>query len=465
MRAATLVRVTMIVMFVASIGVAGTTVVMSTAQTLLGQTLAPSDAGEQAQAAPTLPDQPVQADPLERQLRPYQVRLNSAGELEGRVNIVNPATGEVSTAQEMTITFLQRGTVVAQRRPGIDGNFQVPLAPGVYSVVGAGPDGYIAYAMHVLPAELTVDNGAAGETQPVAFQEVLSQLSIDTVAVPVTDLPMVVNLARNNIPPELLSPTPSGEGLVPGLPLAPEERHELPQTPDVALNGHQVQIGEDGRLVGRMHRLNQNGEPVRIRRLNVFLVRDNQVLAQAPVSELGRFEFFDVAEGVYSFVAAGMDGLAAFTMQAVSGPDLAGVPDELDFSFVAANGEANAAATTDPESTGYAVNAAESTNQQQGGAGPLAEGSGFPGGGGGVGGGGGTAGGGGFGGGDSGWLAALIAGGIGAGVGYALADDDDDTRRQPPVVSPANPGGAGGFGGGFGGGGGVGGGMQLQNAF
>lgn len=439
MRAATLVRVAMIVMFVASIGVAGTTVVMSTAQTILGQTLAQSDAGDQAEAPPTLPDQPVQADPLDRQLRPYQVRLNPAGEVEGRVNIVNPVTGEVSTAQEMTITFLQRGTVVAQRRPGIEGQFQVALAPGVYSVVGSGPDGYIAYAMHVLPAELTVENGAASETEPVAFQEVLSELAIDTVAVPVTDLPMVVNLARNNIPPELLSPTPSGDALTPGLPITPEEDAEFTnQQADVSLDGHQVQIREDGRLVGRMHRINQNGEPVRIRRLNVFLVQDNQVIAQAPVSELGRFEFFDVAEGVYTFVAAGMDGLAAFTMQAVSGPDLAGVPDEMDFSFVAANGEANAAATTDPESTGFAVNAAQSTGEQAGvpGMTPLGE-PGFAGGGGGVGGGtgGGAAGGGGFGG-ESGWLAALIAGGIGAGIGYALADDDDDGRR---VVSPAQP--------------------------
>jgi hypothetical protein len=434
MRAVTLVRVAMIVMFVASLGVAGTTVVMTTAQTLLNQ----ADAGDALQAPAGQSEQPVQADPLERQLRPYQVRLNPAGELEGRVNVVNPATGEVSTAQAMTITFLQRGTIVAQRSPGIDGTFQVALPPGVYSVVGSGPDGYIAYAMHVLPAELTVENEAAGQTQPVAFQEVLSTLSIDTVAVPVTDLPMVVNLARNNIPPELLSPTPSGEALSQGLPISPEESAEFNQQPDVALEGHQVQIREDGRLVGRMHRINQNGEPVRIRRLNVFLVRDNQVIAQAPVNELGRFEFFDVAEGVYSFVAAGMDGLAAFTMQALSGPNLAGVPDEMDLSFVTADGESNAAATTDTESTPFAVDAAQNTGQQAGVPGMQPLGEPGLGGGGGVGGGpgGGAAGGGGVGGGESGWLAALIAGGIGAGIGFALADDGDD-RRSP--VSPAQP--------------------------
>lgn len=430
MRAATLVRATMIVMFVASIGLAGTTVVMTTAQTMLGQV------SEQPQAAPQiLPEQPVQADPLERQLRPYQVRLNAAGELEGRVNVVNPATGELGTAQEMTIAFLQQGRVVAQRSPGIEGRFQVPLPPGVYSVVGSGPDGYIAYAMHVLPAELTVDNGEAGETQPVAFQEVLSELAIDTVAVPVTDLPMVVNLARSNIPPELLGPNASGSGST-GQPITIDERSQFGQNPDVSLTGHQVQVQEDGRLIGRMHRMDQNGEPVRIRRLNVFLVRDNQVVAQAPVDELGRFEFFDVQDGIYSFIAAGMDGLAAFTMQAVSGPDLADViPDQL--SFVAANGEANAAATTDEGSTRYAVDSAQTSGEQAGVPGmtpPPGEGMAGGAGSGSAGTTGGGATGGGFGGGGE-FLGPLIAAGIGAGLGYALADDDNDNR----VVSPSQP--------------------------
>jgi hypothetical protein len=438
MRAATLVRASLIVMFVASIGLAGTTVVMTTAQTLLGQV------GEESEAAPFVlpkqlvqPEQPVQADPLERQLRPYQVRLNSAGEIEGRVNIVSPETGELGSAQEMSIAFLQQGRVIAQRNPGLEGRFQVQLAPGVYSVVGSGPDGYIAYGMHVLPAELTVEDGAAGETQPVAFQEVLSELSIDTVAVPVTDLPMVVNLARSNIPPELLSPNPSGPAVTPGQLITPEENAQfLNRSPDVSLAGHQVQIQEDGRLIGRMHRMDQNGEPVRIRRLNVFLVRDNQVIAQAPVNELGRFEFFDVQDGIYSFVAAGMDGLAAFTMQAVSGPNLAGVPNEL--SFVAANGEANAAATTDEGSTPYAVDAAQTTGEQAGVPGmtpPPPQGGAAGGGAGTTGASGGAAGGGGFGG-ESGLFGALLGAGIGAALGYAAANDDDDNNVTSPSQAP-----------------------------
>jgi len=438
MRAATLVRVSLVVLCLASIGVAGTTVVMKTAESLLGQTeiTVPVRTADRVEAV-----QAVQADQLERQLRSYQVRLNPAGQLEGRVNIVNPQTGMVGTAREMTIAFLQDGNVVAETRPGLEGRFEIALPPGVYSVVGAGPDGYVAYGVQVLPAELTVDSGEPG-TQPVAaYQEVVEELAIDSVAIPVTDLPAVASLARSNIPPGLLEPVASGPGAVPGEPIGPQYDAENPdRRKDVALEGHQVQIRPDGQLIGRVHRINQNGEPTRIRRLNVFLVQNNQVIAQAPVDELGTFSFFDVDEGVYSFVAAGMEGLAAFTMQAVSGPDLAdNVADEIHLVAAGKNNMAGqgAAAMVGADSLGFALNAMGNGDNGLGPGGePLGPEGGGAGGGENVGSGSGMAGGGGgAGGGGQGALAALLGAGIGAAIGYAAADDDDNNR----VVSPDTP--------------------------
>lgn len=430
MRAATLVRVSLVVLCLASIGVAGSTVVMKTAESLLGQTTITIPVRTAVRV------EPVQADQLERQLRSYQVRLNPAGQLEGRINVINPLTGGIGTAQEMTVAFLQNGDVVAESRPGSDGRFAVTLPPGVYSVVGAGPDGYVAYAVSVLPAELTVDSGEPG-TQPVAaYQEVVEELAINSVAVPVSDLPVVAGLARSNIPPELLQPVASGEGAVPGPPIGPEYDAENPdQRKDVALEGHQVQIRPDGQLIGRVHRINQNGEPTRIRRLNVFLVQNNQVVAQAPVDELGTFSFFDVDEGVYSFVAAGMEGLAAFSMQAVSGPDLAGnVADEIHLVAAGANMSGQGAGglvggddlkyAVDSMGNGEGPPGAPPVPPPAGGAGAGTVGTGS-----------GAAGGGGFAGGDSGWLAALIGAGIGAGIGIAAADDDNNNV----VISPNVP--------------------------
>lgn len=441
MRAASLVRISLVLMFVASIGMAGTTVIMKTAEILIAET----DLSGTTDAV-----QEVQVDQLERQLRSYQVRLAGDGTLPGRVSIIDPLTGQVATAREMTIAFLQNGSVVSEIHPGIEGRFQVSgLLPGVYSVVGYGPDGYIAYSLHVLPAELTVDHRSADGTQQVAFQEIEEEFAIDSVAVPTTDLPTVTSLAQSNIPPELLQPNPSGPGATPGASIADQYDQEHPdQRRDVALSGHQVRIQPDGTLTGRVHRINQNGEPTRIRRLNVFLVQNNAVVAQAPVDELGTFRFYEVPEGIYSFVAAGMEGMAAFTMQAVSGPDLAGVADELILPVSMQGGEGGGGGgVVGGEDLPYAYGAAGGSgdNDDGGGSGAFGDGAGGPGGeggggegggGGGTGGGGGgpAGGGGGPGGGSSGFGEILALAALGLG-GFALAEADDDNRR----ISNPNP--------------------------
>lgn len=445
MRAATLVRIAAVVMFAASIGVAGTTVVMNTASTVFGQVELDSTAeGPQLQA--------VQADQLERQLRSYQVRLAGDGSLNGRINVIDPRTGAMGTAQEMTIALLQDGNVVHEVHPGLEGKFQVSgVQPGVYSVVGSGPDGYVAYAMQVLPAELTVDNRIPNGLEPVAFQEVQDELAIDSVAVPTSDLPTIVTLAETHIPAELLQEEPSGTGFNPAESIAEQYHAENPlNREDVALAGHQVRIQPDGRLTGRVHRLDQNGEPTRIRRLNVFLVQNNQVVGQAPVDELGTFNFYDVADGVYSFVAAGVEGMAAFTMQAISGPELTGVADELILPVSTNAGMAGAGVggVVGGADLGYAFGQAQGGGGQGGTGGgtgatgeagtPGGEGSGSGGGGTSGAAGDGTAGGGAAGTGESGLAELLAAGALIAG---AVALSEDDGRGQP--ISPANPGGRG----------------------
>ena len=337
MRATSLLRIVFVLAMLGSISVAGTAVVWSTAERILSTTTSDAD------TAPAEDLEPVQAGDLDKRLRSYRVRLRADGRLPGRINVIDPVTGLVSPAREMTIALLQNGEVVTEFHPGIDGVFEAEgVTPGVYSLVGHGEEGYIAYGLEVLPAEFNVDNQEADGTHQVAYQVVQDELQIDSLAVPPTDGPSVLHLANEHLPQEIVAAAreiAAGAESAPPPPFA-GGREELGQfednpaddtIPAANLRQHAIRLAPDGSLTGRMRSLNpQSGQPVRFRRLNVFLVRNNEIVAQAPVTPLGVFTLPDLDEGLYSFVAAGTEGFTAFSIRTVSdfvaGPD---TPDEL----------------------------------------------------------------------------------------------------------------------------------------
>ena len=334
MRFASLVRVTLVVLFLGSISAAGTAVVWSGGEHVLTQLA--TDIGIIRPAVHSN----VQTDDLEKSLRSYRVRLRADGRLPGRINIVDPDTGEPAFAKDLTIAFVQHGKVVAEVHPGFDGAFEAEgVAPGVYSLVGHGPDGYIAYGLEVLPAELTVDNRSAVEMSLVAFQEIQEELQIDSLAIPPADGPMVLQLAREHLPPEVVSGGSGSVGFVaPSTSFAPEIQlvkqvvedeapqleapgfaPEPPDAPSASLKQNKIRLSPDGTLTGRMRSLDpRSGELVRFRRLNIFLVRDNRIVAQAPVSPLGVFTIPHLGDGRYSFAAAGTEGFAAFSIHTIT---------------------------------------------------------------------------------------------------------------------------------------------------
>lgn len=275
------------------------------------------------------------ADALEKSLRNYRIRLAQDGFLSGRIHVVDPQTGTAAPLTDLTLSFVQNGKEVARSQPDQEGVFEVRgLKPGVYSLVGAGPGGYIAYGLQALPPvgvpepkveARTVSGPGVVPVRPAFFQEVVERLQIDSLAVPPRDYATVARLMRSYIPATILSAQPGGE--LPKLAQPAERREQDQESPDpnaddpvsTVLQRHSVQIRSDGSLVGRTRRIHpETGKPTRLRRLNVFLVRDNAIVAQAPVTETGTFTFRSVAPGLYSFVAAGLEGFAAFSVQAVA---------------------------------------------------------------------------------------------------------------------------------------------------
>jgi hypothetical protein len=383
----------------------------------------PNEPPANALPANTLPSDavtPEESGALEKQLRSYRVRLADDRTLSGQVNVFDPATGSVMAMNDIRVLFLQNGVIKARTTPGTDGVFKLALEPGVYAIVATGPRGYAAYGLQALAPEAT------SVVHTAAFQEITDTLQINTLAIPSRDFGTAKRLARTYIPRELLdkSDDAGGDGLG-----EETEAPPLEAAPETSLDGHSVSV-RDGVLLGRMRRLHpQTGKPLKIRRLNAFLVQNNSVLAQASVNESGFFKFKNVDPGVYSFVAAGADGLAAFSFQAINSTVASkDTPNELTLvSFQGGDGASGS--TTGSENAGAATDAigGEGDDDGTGGAG---EGAGEGAGGGGTGGG--TGGGGGVGGGGDGLLGALIGAGVGAAIGAALADDDDDNKPSTP---------------------------------
>lgn len=283
-------------------------------------------------------------DQLEKKPRTYRIRLTRDGLIPGRLNLLDPVTGDVRPMTNVTITMLQHGEVKATAKPGVGGVFQISgLKPGLYSLVGAGEDGYIAYGVQIMPfddpaepvpeapvraARLIRSQGAGISATPVS-QIVEELLDIDSLAIPRRDFGAVLQLVRSYVPASL---TNAHAGEIPEIAKpgadTDEALPEMNDPPSTCIKKHWVEIRPDGTLVGRMHRIHpETGKPTRIRRLNVFLVRDNTVVAQSPVNELGLFSFKGVSPGAYSFVAAGVEGFAAFSVRTFQSNPVVGNPN------------------------------------------------------------------------------------------------------------------------------------------
>ncbi|MBL8848169.1 MAG: hypothetical protein JNG89_00710 [Planctomycetaceae bacterium] len=390
-------------------------------------------------------------DSFASRLRSHRIRLSADGFLPGKINLVDNETGAIRVLRDLKVLFIQDGVVKATVTPGEGGVFQASIAPGMYSLAAIGPEGYVAYGLEVLPAAApapglpavpaggdTASNLGIVETQPVFFQEVGSVLEIDSLAIPRRDFDAVVQLARSYIPAEILNAESPGD--VAGLASEGESLDEAPPTDDTPANTvmrhHEVMIGADGTLSGRTRRVHpQTGRPTRLRRLNVFLVQNNEVVSQSPVSENGTFTFSSVAPGTYSFVAAGLEGFTAFSLRAVSGQNVSdNAVDELIIPVAFQGGamylldgvlvspENLAAALKELLLVQNKMTAEELANLEGQFNGNLGTpGNGFGGGGGGMGGGG------------DGLLGALLGAALGAGVA-ALSDDGNEINRQTPTT-------------------------------
>jgi hypothetical protein len=427
---------------------------LETAKQVLSRPVAQDQPVAPVPEAP-VPVEPIPAEPpkvgdeIAQQARTHRVRLAPDGFLPGKVRVKTATGGAVVPASDMTVWFVNEDDEPVSVKPGVDGVFQAAgLKPGPYSMIASGRSGYLAVGIEVLPAEvppapIPAAGGDTDSVQPVAFQEVKSSLAIDALAVPQRDVKSVAELVATYVP--------GASGAV--LPVILDEDFSndpgfsLPESADPATSivNHTVILQSDGSLSGRMRRMHpKSGKPLRMRRLNVYLVKGDSIVSQAPVQENGVFTLKGVSTGDYSVVAAGPDGFMAFAVDVISPADPTAkfgsqeliVPVSASRSRVL-SGMFGVLVTGKGIGFGGGLLGVGGGGGGGGGGGAGGTGAGGQGaaqgpGGGGTGSGGG---GGGFGGGGGGLGGLLGLAGLGAGLA-ALADDDNNDDSPEVPVSP-----------------------------
>jgi hypothetical protein len=249
--------------------------------------------------------------------------------------------------------MLQGGNVLARASLDSEGNFEIKgLTPGVYGFVAAGADGFAAFSVHVL-GDPAVAQQAQSETaiQQVAFQEVVSQLQIETLVVPPSNFVVLKQLIRSYVPyrvDTLQWQEPADKDVSkdakaferakgPGaLSAGPANTYQaVPGTGDAvaatSLRSHAVYLQRDGSMIGRVRRLHPgSGRPLRPRRISIYAMRDGRIVGQVQVEGNGVFTIEGLTPGMYSLAAVslgttktGFEGFAAFSVNVLPNPQAA----------------------------------------------------------------------------------------------------------------------------------------------
>jgi len=256
---------------------------------------------------------------LDETLSAHVVRLDEQGRLSGNVSAIKKGTGDTIPIGAIDVKLIQRSQEVAKTTTNANGDFQLTgttgsIRPGSYTLCISGDDGFMAYGVQVVKSNTAPGNRSGDENAQISNQ---FNATLVSGVLPALD----VEITAAVIPPtfttlqKIMSGIPGGVGLN----MQSTEGSQINLEESVAAGGFQVSLREDGTMVGQIARLTSNpDESDRFGEMFVFLIKDDEQVDRARVGEDGKFEFENVEPDVYGFAAAGQDGFAAMSFQAVA---------------------------------------------------------------------------------------------------------------------------------------------------
>lgn len=220
--------------------------------------------------------------------RSHTISLNESGSIEGRVATIDTGS-KANGLSDLKVFLVSNGEIQAETVTDVDGLFSLSnIGEGVYSFVATGKSGFAAYGVRVVAnnGSDTVNQMEAAAVSPQAavVKQILQKQLPSDIAQEIMDNAVVSDEASR------------------------------------VVGSNKVSV-KDGLLVG--HVVPMLGEIALVDGTSIFLIQDNEQVAEVTADDTGSFAIEDVEPGVYDFVAAGPTGFAAVSFEAVEGAPVA----------------------------------------------------------------------------------------------------------------------------------------------
>ncbi len=239
---------------------------------------------------------PVPKATLAGTFRNHTIAIDSDGIVRGRVGSVSDDKG-VEGLSETKVFFVKDGEIVHQTYTSADGTFEATgLAAGNYSFVAAGAKGFAAFGVNL-------SEGESSET-----------INLIEVATINPNFQQLASLVEGKLPKAIVEHVANTENKLDG-PIAGSNRVQI------------VDGGINGRLISLVGDVGSDAK--------VRLSKGSELVAETTVDAQGLFAFDNVQPGIYEFVAAGSEGIAAISFEAVSQDEVVSVVEETTDMVVA----------------------------------------------------------------------------------------------------------------------------------
>ncbi len=246
---------------------------------------------------------------LGSQLSANWVMLNETSGIDGLL---------VGVSEPVTVNLLRGGFLVAQVTTDEFGAFRFESAtPGTYTIVGSSLDSLFIFGF------LAVERTNISSDIPLTI-EPLPASGMGNVR-------MISRFIREYAPQVRFDPY--------GIYDVGEAVDDPPQfygwdglkylnretTPATTIRHHAVAIVDNGRMVGRIHQVNnKSGRPVEVRNTEIKILQDGELIAETQTDVLGVFEIIGLLPGDYALIAVGADGIATIGLELVESSSVTG---------------------------------------------------------------------------------------------------------------------------------------------